>query len=85
MTVKGAGPEATFISLKGQKSSGEGFLITSNKVTIRDLTMEDAKGDGIKSKGVDQISFVNLGSSGPKGRSRPTAPMASIRCRPPMC
>jgi parallel beta-helix repeat protein len=60
VTVKGAGPDATFISLKNQKSSGEGFLITSNKVTIRDLTMEDAKGDGIKSKGVDQISFVNL-------------------------
>jgi hypothetical protein len=60
VTVKGAGPAATILSFKGQKSSGEGFLITSSKVTVRDLGVEDTKGDGIKSKGVDQISFVNL-------------------------
>ena len=60
VTVKGAGPDTTILSFKGQKSSGEGFLVTSNKVTVRDLSMEDSKGDGIKSKGVDQISFVNL-------------------------
>jgi parallel beta-helix repeat protein len=58
--VKGAGPDATILSFNGQKSSGEGFLITSNKVTVRDLGVENTKGDGIKSKGVDQISFVNL-------------------------
>jgi parallel beta-helix repeat protein len=60
VTVKGAGPAATILSFTGQKSSGEGFLITSNRVTVRDLGVEDTKGDGIKSKGVDQISFVNL-------------------------
>ncbi len=69
VTVKGAGPAATILSFNGQQSSGEGFLITSNKVTIRDLGVENAKGDGIKSKGVDQISFVNLRvewTAGPK-------------------
>ncbi|MGZ6016772.1 MAG: parallel beta-helix domain-containing protein, partial [Phenylobacterium sp.] len=60
VTVTGAGPDATVLSFRGQKSSGEGFLITSNKVVVRDLGVEDTKGDGIKSKGVDQISFVNL-------------------------
>jgi parallel beta-helix repeat protein len=60
VTVKGAGPAATILSFKGQKSSGEGFLVTSSQVTVRDLAVEDSKGDGIKSKGVDQISFVNL-------------------------
>ncbi len=60
VTVKGAGPEATVLSFKGQKSSGEAFLVTSNRVIVRDLAVEDSKGDGIKSKGVDQISFVNL-------------------------
>jgi parallel beta-helix repeat protein len=60
VVVKGAGPELTVLSFKGQKSSGEGFLITSNKVVVRDLGVEDTKGDGIKAKGVDQISFVNL-------------------------
>jgi parallel beta-helix repeat protein len=60
VTVKGAGPDATVLSFKGQKGSGEGFLVTSNRVTVRDLAVEDSRGDGIKSKGVDQISFVNL-------------------------
>jgi parallel beta-helix repeat protein len=60
VTVRGAGPAATILSFKGQKSSGEGFLITSSRVTIRDLGVEDTKGDGVKAKGVDQISFKNL-------------------------
>ncbi|THD77341.1 MAG: DUF1565 domain-containing protein [Phenylobacterium sp.] len=60
VTVKGAGPEATILSFTGQKGSGEGLLITSNKVTVRDFAVENPRGDGIKSKGVDQISFVNV-------------------------
>jgi parallel beta-helix repeat protein len=60
VTIKGAGPDRTVLSFKGQKGSGEGLLISSNKVTVRDLGVEDARGDGIKAKGVDQISFVNV-------------------------
>jgi parallel beta-helix repeat protein len=60
VTVKGAGPDATVLSFKGQKGAGEGLLITSDRVTVRDLGIEDTKGDGVKSKGADQISFVNL-------------------------
>src|SRR4051812_38993527 len=48
VTVQGAGPAQTILSFKGQKSSGEGLLITSNRVTIRDLAVEDTRGDGIK-------------------------------------
>jgi parallel beta-helix repeat protein len=60
VTVKGAGPDATVLSFKGQKGAGEGLLITSDKVTVRDFAVEDSKGDGIKSKGADQISFINV-------------------------
>lgn len=60
VTVKGAGPSATVLSFKGQKGAGEGLLVTSDKVTIRDLAVEDSRGDGVKSKGSDEISFVNL-------------------------
>jgi parallel beta-helix repeat protein len=60
VTVKGAGPDATVLSFKGQKGAGEGLLITSNRVTVRDLGVEDTKGDGVKSKGADEISFINL-------------------------
>jgi parallel beta-helix repeat protein len=60
VTVKGAGPDATVLSFKGQKGAGEGLLVTSDRVTVRDLGVEDTKGDGVKSKGSDQISFINL-------------------------
>jgi len=69
VTVKGAGADKTILSFDGQKASGEGFLITSSKVTVRDLAVENCKGDGIKSKGVDQITFRNLRvewTAGPK-------------------
>jgi parallel beta-helix repeat protein len=60
VTVSGAGAGKTLLSFAGQKSAGEGLLITSSGVTVRGLTVQDTKGDGIKSKGVDRISFVDL-------------------------
>ena len=60
VTVKGAGPDATVLSFKGKKGAGEGLLVTSDRVTLRDFAVEDTKGDGVKSKGSDQISFLNL-------------------------
>lgn len=60
VTVRGAGEGKTILSFAGQKGAGEGLLITSSGVTVRDLTVQDSRGDGIKSKGVDQISFLSL-------------------------
>ena len=60
VTVKGAGPDATVLSFRGQKGAGEGLLITSDQVTVRDFAVEDSRGDGIKSKGADEISFLNV-------------------------
>ena len=60
VTVAGAGPGATVLSFKGQKGAGEGLLITSDRVTVKDLAVEDTRGDGIKSKGADDIRYLNL-------------------------
>ena len=60
VTVAGAGPDKTILDFTGQKGEGEGLLVTSKDVLIRDLAVENAKGNGIKSKGSDGISFVNL-------------------------
>ncbi|HEY8615607.1 parallel beta-helix domain-containing protein [Phenylobacterium sp.] len=60
VVVKGAGPDRTVLSFKAQAGAGEGLLITSDRVTVRDLGVEDTRGDGIKAKGADQISFINL-------------------------
>lgn len=60
VVVKGAGPDRTILSLKGQTGAGEGLLVTSNRVVLEDFAVEDARGDGVKSKGSDQITFRNL-------------------------
>ena len=58
--VKGAGPDRTVLSFKGQSGAGEGLLVTSDRVVLEDFAVEDPKGDGVKSKGSDQITFRNL-------------------------
>ncbi|MCA3722510.1 MAG: right-handed parallel beta-helix repeat-containing protein [Phenylobacterium sp.] len=60
VTLAGAGPGATVLSFRGQKGAGEGLLITSDRVTVKDLAVEDTRGDGIKSKGADDIRYLNL-------------------------
>lgn len=60
VTVRGAGPKRTVLDFTAQQGEAEGLLITSNRVTVRDLAMENPKGNGIKAKGVDQVSFINL-------------------------
>ena len=60
VTVTGAGAARTILDFTTQKGEGEGLLVTASDVVIRDLAIENAKGNGIKSKGSDGISFVNL-------------------------
>ena len=60
VTVRGAGPAKTILSFKGQKGAGEGLLVTSDDVVLRGFAVEDAKGDGIKSKGADRIVYHDL-------------------------
>jgi len=60
VVVKGAGPDQTILSFKAQSGAGEGLLVTSDRVVLEDFAVEDSKGDGVKSKGSDQITFRNL-------------------------
>lgn len=60
VTVKGAGPDRTILSFKGQTGAGEGLLVTSDRVLLTGFAVEDSKGDGIKSKGADKITFHDL-------------------------
>ncbi len=60
VTVKGEGPGATILDFSAQKGSGEGVLITSDAVVMRDLSVQNPAGNGIKSKGSDGIALVNL-------------------------
>jgi parallel beta-helix repeat protein len=50
----------TILSFKNQISGSEGLLITADGARVEALAVEDTPGDGIKAKGVDQISFINV-------------------------
>jgi parallel beta-helix repeat protein len=60
VTIRGDGPEQTILDFTAQKGEGEGLLITSDNVVVRDLGVENPAGNGIKSKGSDGIALVNI-------------------------
>lgn len=57
VTIRGAGMDRTVLDFTGQLDAGEGLLVTSDNVTLRDFALENPKGDGIKSKGADDIVY----------------------------
>ena len=85
LTVTGAGEHKTFLSFAKQKGAGEGLLITSDGVTVRDFTMQDSKGDGIKSKAADQISFLSLTVEWTGGPKETNGAYESIQSLPATC
>jgi parallel beta-helix repeat protein len=60
VTVRGAGMDATVLDFTTQAGAGEGLLVTSDNVTLRDFALENPKGDGIKSKGADNIIYSGI-------------------------
>lgn len=60
VTVRGAGMDGTVLDFTGQAGAGEGFLVTSDNVTLRDFALENPKGDGVKSKGADNIVYHRI-------------------------
>jgi parallel beta-helix repeat protein len=60
VSIRGISPESSILDFTGQQGSGEGLLVTSDRVVLDGFAVENPKGDGIKSKGSDQITFRNL-------------------------
>lgn len=57
VTIMGAGMAETVLSFKELTSGGEGVKLVGQNITIADLSVEDAPGDGIKSQHCDGITF----------------------------
>ena len=69
VTVTGEGMNETILDFKNQQSGAQGFLVTSNKVTLKDFAILDAKGDALKvigSKGINMINLRTEWTGGPK-------------------
>ncbi len=60
VTVKGRGASKSILDFTGQLGAGEGLLVTSDDVVLRDFAVENSKGDGIKSKGANRIVYYKL-------------------------
>jgi parallel beta-helix repeat protein len=58
VTIRGKGIGKTILSYKGQQSGAEGIRITNAEdITLEDLSIEDAKGDCVKTMDVKGITF----------------------------
>jgi parallel beta-helix repeat protein len=60
VTLRGAGMDKSILDFTSQQGAGEGLLVTSDNVTLRDFAVENPKGDGIKSKGADMIVYSGI-------------------------
>lgn len=61
VTIRGAGMNKTILSFKGQTEGAEGIKVTNAKnITIEDLTVQESKGDAIKTQDVAGINFLRV-------------------------
>ena len=60
VTLRGQGMDHSILDFSGQQGAGEGLLVTSDNVVLREFGLENSKGDGVKSKGADNIVFYKL-------------------------
>ena len=60
ITLVGSSMNGTIISFANQQSGAQGLLVTSDDVTLKEFTIQNAKGDAIKAKGVDNIKFIKV-------------------------
>jgi parallel beta-helix repeat protein len=60
LVLEGEGIDETVLSFKNQLSGAQGLSVTSDNVILKDFAVENAKGDAIKVKGVDGISFIRV-------------------------
>ncbi|MEZ4886071.1 MAG: parallel beta-helix domain-containing protein [Chitinophagales bacterium] len=61
ITIQGEGMEKTVLNFKGQQDGAEGITINNcQNITIQNLTVQDTKGDGIKTMNVERIHFLRV-------------------------
>ena len=69
VTIEGVGMDDTILNFSKQASGAQGLLVTSNQVTLKEFSVEDAKGDAIKvigAKGIYMINVKTEWTGGPK-------------------
>lgn len=61
ITVRGAGLDKTILSFKGQTEGAEGLRVSNaENIALENFTVQDAKGDAVKTMNVQGITFKNV-------------------------
>ncbi len=68
VVIKGKGMDKTILNFTNQVSGAEGIKVTNGKnITLQDLTVQDTKGDAIKTQQVDGIIFKRVKAEWTRG------------------
>ena len=67
--VEGEGMNQTILDFSDQQSGAQGLSVTSDNVTLQDFSIQNAKGDAIKVKGVTNIKFLRVKTEWSNGPS----------------
>ncbi|GAB3955186.1 hypothetical protein GCM10028805_41990 [Spirosoma harenae] len=61
IVIRGKGIDKTILSFKGQTDGAEGLRVSNGEeIVIENMTVQDSKGDGIKTMNVKGITFRNV-------------------------
>ncbi len=61
--LRGAGMDKTILSFRNQEEGAEGMRVSNGtNIVLADFTIQDAKGDNIKTNDINGISFINIKS-----------------------
>ncbi len=83
ITIRGKGQQETILSFKNQQQGAEGMKITnSENIVLEHFTIEDSKGDLIKTQSVRDLSFRDLTA---RWTGKPQASNGSYALYPVQC
>jgi parallel beta-helix repeat protein len=84
VTIRGKGIGKTILNFKAQQTGAEGIRVSNGEnITIEDLSIQDAKGDCIKTMGVQGITFrrVWAGWTGKMSQKNGSYALYPVQCR----
>jgi len=83
VTIRGAGQEKTILTFKNQQQGAEGMKITNaQNIVLEHFTIEDSKGDLIKTQQVNHLTFRDLTA---RWTGKPKASNGSYALYPVQC
>jgi len=84
VTIRGKGMGKTVLNFRTQQTGAEGIRVSNGEnIIIEDLSIEDAKGDCIKTMGVNGISFRRIwaGWTGKMSQNNGSYALYPVQCR----